>query len=36
MAPCVGQHSGEVLQEWLGYDEAEIAELQASGQVKGA
>jgi len=36
MAPCVGQHSGEILQEWLDYGEAEIERLLEAGQVKGA
>jgi crotonobetainyl-CoA:carnitine CoA-transferase CaiB-like acyl-CoA transferase len=31
MAPCTGQHSAEVLQERLGYTDAEIFELQTSG-----
>jgi formyl-CoA transferase len=33
MAPCVGQHSAEILQERLGYSDAEIEALQASGTI---
>ena len=33
MAPCVGQHSAEILQERLGYSDAEIEALTASGAV---
>jgi formyl-CoA transferase len=33
MAPCVGQHSSEVLQERLGYTDAEIEALAAAGAV---
>jgi formyl-CoA transferase len=31
MAPCVGQHSAEILQERLGYTDAEIAQLESGG-----
>ena len=30
-APTVGQHTDEVLHEVLGYDDAKVAELRASG-----
>ena len=30
-APCVGQHSAEILQERLGYEDARIEELEAGG-----
>jgi crotonobetainyl-CoA:carnitine CoA-transferase CaiB-like acyl-CoA transferase len=33
MAPCVGQHSAEILQERLGYSDAEIEALEASGTI---
>jgi crotonobetainyl-CoA:carnitine CoA-transferase CaiB-like acyl-CoA transferase len=33
MAPCVGQHSAEILQERLGYTDAEIEALAAKGAV---
>ncbi len=33
MAPCVGQHSAEILQERLGYTDAEIEALAARGAV---
>ena len=32
-APCVGQHSAEILHELLGYSEARIGELAANGIV---
>jgi crotonobetainyl-CoA:carnitine CoA-transferase CaiB-like acyl-CoA transferase len=32
-APCLGQHSAEILHELLGYSEDQIAELEASGIV---
>jgi crotonobetainyl-CoA:carnitine CoA-transferase CaiB-like acyl-CoA transferase len=32
-APCVGQHSAEILQERLGYSDAEIEALEASGTI---
>jgi crotonobetainyl-CoA:carnitine CoA-transferase CaiB-like acyl-CoA transferase len=32
-APCLGQHSAEVLHEILGYSEERIAELEAEGVV---
>ena len=35
MAPCLGQHSAEILQERLGYTDAEIEALAASGAVGG-
>ena len=31
MAPCVGQHSAEILQERLGYEDDQILELQSEG-----
>lgn len=31
--PLLGEHSGEVLADWLGLDEAEIGELRASGAI---
>jgi formyl-CoA transferase len=34
MAPCVGQHSAEILQERLGYADAEIEALAASGAIR--
>jgi crotonobetainyl-CoA:carnitine CoA-transferase CaiB-like acyl-CoA transferase len=34
MAPCVGQHSAEILQERLGYTDAEIEELSSSGAIR--
>jgi crotonobetainyl-CoA:carnitine CoA-transferase CaiB-like acyl-CoA transferase len=34
MAPCVGQHSAEILAEQLGYSEAEIADLAAAGAIR--
>ena len=33
MAPCAGQHSAEILQERLGYSDAEIEALEASGAI---
>jgi len=33
LAPCVGQHTGEVLHDWLGIDEDRIAELRVQGVV---
>ena len=33
MAPCVGQHTAEILQERLGYTDAEIEALTATGAV---
>jgi formyl-CoA transferase len=33
LAPCAGQHSAEILQERLGYTDAEIEALEASGTV---
>ena len=33
LAPCVGQHTGEVLHDWLGIDEDRIAELRLQGVV---
>ncbi len=30
-APCVGQHSAEILQERLGYEDTRILELQVEG-----
>ena len=33
MAPCVGQHSAEILQERLGYADAEIEALSAKGAI---
>jgi crotonobetainyl-CoA:carnitine CoA-transferase CaiB-like acyl-CoA transferase len=33
VAPCVGQHSAEILQERLGYSDAEIEELSARGAI---
>jgi crotonobetainyl-CoA:carnitine CoA-transferase CaiB-like acyl-CoA transferase len=33
MAPCAGQHSAEILQERLGYSDAEIEALEASGTI---
>ena len=32
-APCVGQHSAEILHDMLGYTEDRIAELAATGVV---
>jgi crotonobetainyl-CoA:carnitine CoA-transferase CaiB-like acyl-CoA transferase len=32
-APCVGQHSAEILEERLGYSDAEIEALEASGVI---
>jgi formyl-CoA transferase len=32
-APCVGQHSAEILQERLGYSDAEIEALEAAGTI---
>jgi len=32
-APCIGQHSAEILQEQLGYSDAEIEALEASGTI---
>ena len=34
MAPCVGQHSAEILQERLGYTDAEIEALSSSGAIR--
>jgi len=34
MAPCVGQHSAEILQERLGYTDAEIEALSATGAIR--
>ena len=34
MAPCAGQHSAEILQERLGYSDAEIEALSASGAIR--
>ena len=34
MAPCVGQHSAEILQERLGYSDAEIEALEARGTIR--
>jgi crotonobetainyl-CoA:carnitine CoA-transferase CaiB-like acyl-CoA transferase len=34
MAPCVGQHSAGILQERLGYTDAEIEALVARGAIK--
>ena len=31
LAPCVGQHSAEILQERLGYTDARIEELESAG-----
>jgi formyl-CoA transferase len=33
LAPCIGQHTGEVLHDWLGIDEDRIAELRVQGVV---
>ena len=32
--PALGEHSDEVLREWLGYDEGRIAELRAKGAIE--
>jgi crotonobetainyl-CoA:carnitine CoA-transferase CaiB-like acyl-CoA transferase len=34
MAPCTGQHSAEILQERLGYTDAEIEALATSGAIR--
>jgi crotonobetainyl-CoA:carnitine CoA-transferase CaiB-like acyl-CoA transferase len=34
MAPCFGQHSAEILQERLGYTDAEVEVLAASGAIQ--
>ena len=33
--PALGQHSGEVLRQWLGYDEQRIERLRAAGAIAG-
>jgi formyl-CoA transferase len=35
MAPCLGQHSAEILQDLLGYSNARIEDLEAAGVVRG-
>jgi formyl-CoA transferase len=32
-APLLGQHSGEILREWIGMDETEVERLKAAGVV---
>ena len=32
-APLLGQHTGEVLSEWLGYEESQVAQLRDQGIV---
>lgn len=34
-APLLGEHSGEVLREWLAYDAARIGELRQAGVIEG-
>jgi crotonobetainyl-CoA:carnitine CoA-transferase CaiB-like acyl-CoA transferase len=34
-APMLGQHTGEVLREWLGYDTARLDELRVAGVIEG-
>jgi len=33
LAPCIGQHTGEILHDWLGIDEDRITELRVQGVV---